>query len=160
MSAPFVAYADYESILRSIQDKNKTQEHVACSYGYQIVSKIPGLEFETRHYIGLDATEHFLDSLQKDLDTHIMPLIENDVSMIWDEPAKLIFEKSTQCCICEEDFQDLELHCHNQFDTKINCKICIENEKKIPVRDHCHFTVISNTKLRKVSINFLFFSTI
>ena len=50
--------------------------------------------------MGLDAAEHFLDSLQHDLDTYIMPLIEKDVEMIWDEAAQDKFNAATHCYIC------------------------------------------------------------
>ena len=63
---PFVVYADFESILQSLNEKNKVQEHRACSYAYHIVSNIPGVEFEPRMYLGLDAAERLLESLDKD----------------------------------------------------------------------------------------------
>ena len=34
LEAPFVVYADMESILRAYEDKNKVQEHACCSYAY------------------------------------------------------------------------------------------------------------------------------
>lgn len=64
--APFVVYADFESILKSNEsNERKIQEHLVCSY--QIVSNIDGVEFDIRHpYIGYDAVDNFLDSLQDD----------------------------------------------------------------------------------------------
>ena len=83
LPAPFVVYADFESILKRLSDQKKYQEHLACSYSYQIVSNIDGIEFDIRHpYVGLDAVDNFLDSLQDDLNKFIMPLIEKDVDMI------------------------------------------------------------------------------
>ena len=32
LTAPFVVYADFESILTNLSDNNKYQEHLACSY--------------------------------------------------------------------------------------------------------------------------------
>ena len=92
VDAPFAVYADFESILRNLDDDNKYQEHLACSYAYKIVSNIPGIEFTPRLYVGDDAVEHFLDTLQDDLNKIIMPIIEKDVEMIWDDVAKLKFE--------------------------------------------------------------------
>ena len=31
LAAPFVVYADFESILKNLSDNNKYQEHLACS---------------------------------------------------------------------------------------------------------------------------------
>ena len=60
--------ADFESILKQLScDGNKCQEHIACTYAYQIVSSVPGIEFEPRLYVGVDAADHFLNTLQEDL---------------------------------------------------------------------------------------------
>ena len=57
---PFVVYADFESILQSMNEKNKIQEHRACSYAYHIVSNIPGVEFEPRMHVVLNGADHML----------------------------------------------------------------------------------------------------
>ena len=120
LAAPFVVYADFESILRNLSDGNKYQEHIACSYAYHIVSNVPGIEFDIRGpYIGVDAVEKFLDNLQEDLNKHIMPIIENNVKMIWDDAAKEKFISETHCHICEKE---------------------LDRYNDIITRDHCHFT--------------------
>ena len=124
VEAPYVAYADFESILVPTDTKigkntTKYQEHVACSYAYLIVSRVPGVEFEPRMYVGEDAAEHFLTSLQRDLNDYIMPTIENDVEMIWDEEAKRCYDEATDCFICSKP---------------------LDRENETPARDHCHFT--------------------
>ena len=124
-----------ESILRAYEDKNKVQEHACCSYAYIIVSNL--VEFEPKTYFGLNAAEHFLDSLQHDLNTHIMPIIEKDAEMIWNDDAKLKFEAATQCHICEKDLVPPELHCHRDEETST---ICHQNTENKRVRDHCHLT--------------------
>ena len=58
------------SILKQLSDGNKYEKHIACSYAYQIVSNIPGVEFDSRIYVGEDAVHHFLDTLQEDLNVH------------------------------------------------------------------------------------------
>ena len=128
VQAPFVVYADFESILKGLSNQgNKTQEHLACSYAYKIVSNVPGVEFEIRRpYIGLDAVDKFLDSLQDDLNKHIMPLIEKDVDMIWNDEAKRKFETDTHCHICKKE---------------------LNRDDETPARDHCHFTSTSSTPL-------------
>ena len=101
---PFVAYADFESLLKHLEidpnaNSNKYQEHVACSYAYKIISIVPGVEFEMRRYIGSNAAEHFLESLKHDLYTHIIPLIEKDVEMIFENNAQEQFLAATHCHI-------------------------------------------------------------
>lgn len=79
------------------------------------MSNVPGVEFDLRHpYIGVDAVDKFLDSLQDDLNKYIMPLIENDVNMIWDGEAKRQFQVATHCHVCQKELnRDVEtVHCH------------------------------------------------
>ena len=71
-----------------MSDGNKYQEHIACSYVYQIVNNVPGIEFVSRIYVGLDAADHSLDTSQEDLNRYIMLLIEKDVNMIWNDEVK------------------------------------------------------------------------
>ena len=97
----------------------KYREHLACSYAYLIVSRVPGLEFEPRLYVGEDAAEHFLTTLQRDLNTYIMPMIENDVDMIWNDDAQRRYDAATDCFIDRKP---------------------LDRENETPARDHCHFT--------------------
>ena len=83
------------------------------------MSSIPGIEFQPQLYVGEDAAEHFLDSLQADLNKHVMPIIEKEVPMIWDEDAQLRYSNATDCHICGKE-----------LDWSI----------ETPARDHCHFT--------------------
>ena len=103
VEAPFTVYADFESILKRLSgDGNKCQEHIACSYAYQIISSIPGIEFRPRLYVGVDAAGHFLDALKEDLKRYIMPLIEKDVDMIWDDEAKEKLESAAHFHVCKK----------------------------------------------------------
>ena len=79
VEAPFTVYADFERKQLS-GDGSKCQEHIACSYAYQIVS-VPGIEFEPRLHVGVGAADHCLDTLQEDLNKYIMSLIEKDVDV-------------------------------------------------------------------------------
>ena len=98
MGAPFTFYADFESILKQLSgDVSKCPEHIACSYAYKIVSTVPGIEFEPRLYGGVDAADHFLNTLPEDLNKYIMQFIEKDVGMIWNDEAKEKFESATHC---------------------------------------------------------------
>ena len=125
VKAPFVVYADFESVLHHVDISSNSgkstryQEHVACSYMYYIVSNIPGIEFEPRMYVGVNAAEHLLNSLQNDLYKQIMPIIERNVEMMYSEEDQYQFEGATICCICQKE---------------------LNRDTQIVVRDHCHFT--------------------
>ena len=124
VEAPFVVYGDFECLLKSVnqpvgQHSMKTNEHQPCSYSYLITSRVPGVEFEPRLYVGTDATEHFLSSLQNDLYTHIMPLIKRDVDIIWDQDARQRYDNATDCYICKKP---------------------LNREQNTICADHCHFT--------------------
>ena len=123
LKAPFVVYADFESLLEAVDIKtaktNKYQHHTACSYKYHIVSDVPGVSIESKLYVGRNAAEHFLDSLERELKDTIMPIINNKVDMIFDDAAREKFEAATHCHICEKPLDP--------------------NVEEI-VRDHCHFT--------------------
>ena len=123
VEAPFVVYADFESLLEPMPattgQTTKTEEHVACSYAYYIVSRVPNIQFDLKLYVGTDATEHFLTSLQKDLNKHIMPVIERNEEMIWDDVAQASFDAATECFICRKP---------------------LDRENEVISRDHCHFT--------------------
>ena len=97
INAPFTVYADFESILKQLSNGNKYQEHIACSYAYQIVSNAPGIEFEPRLHVGEDVAYHFLDVLQEVLNRYIMPLIEKDVGMIWNDESRERFLLAIHC---------------------------------------------------------------
>ena len=106
VEAPFIVYADFESIMKQLSgDDNKCQEHIACSYAYQIVSSIPGIEFGPRLHVGVGAAGHFPDALQEDLNRYIMPLIEKDVDMIWDDGAKEKFKSAADCHVCKNQLE-------------------------------------------------------
>ena len=49
----------------------------------------------------------------------IMPIIEREEEMIYDDAAAREFESATDCCICREP---------------------LDRENNTVVRDHCHFT--------------------
>jgi hypothetical protein len=118
-------YADFEATLKPLEpddplaNTTRIQQHDACSYGYKIVSRVEGVDFpDMRHFTGPDAASHFLETLSRDLYTNIMPLIENDVDMVFDDDAQLIHFTSTECYICKKALGTAEP----------------------TVRDHCHFT--------------------
>ena len=76
LAAPFVVYADFESVLKPVSGINTTQgvtsgidssvtsyqEHIACCYLYKIVSIIP--DKPKVWYRGEGAAEKFISELQ------------------------------------------------------------------------------------------------
>ena len=102
---------------------------------YKIVSDVPSghessrkasavttstVKFEPRLYVGSDAADHFLDSLQRDLHELIMSIIDNVVEMIFDSVDRQRYESATRCHICE--------------------KPITPDGDEITVRDHCNFS--------------------
>ena len=96
---------------------------------YHIVSDVPGVSFESKLYVGSDAAEHLLDSLQQDLYDKIMPVIENEVPMIFDNVARQKYEAATYCHICEKPL----------------------DPEGTTVSNHCHFTSVFRTILNVTS---------
>ena len=81
MTAPFVVYADFESILKSVNEVDVTQgvstgtassttvyqEHVSCSFAYKVVSSVdPDFSRPLVMYPGEDAADKFVRDLQKE----------------------------------------------------------------------------------------------
>ena len=70
MKVPFVIYADFEALVKKIDDAsrtntNKLQEHEVCGYSYVVVGP-DGKAYRSEIYRGLDASDHFLDALEKE----------------------------------------------------------------------------------------------
>ena len=120
---PFVIYADFESLLKPISrcDPNpeissttKYQKHEPISFSYYIKCfEDTVCDLEPRTYTGGDATEKFIEWLEKDV---------KYISNIRKE--KMIFEEKEA-----EDFNDAA-----------DCWICKGELGPDKVRDHCHFT--------------------
>jgi len=123
LQAPFTVYADFESILEQVDVNNKIQEHTACSYAYHITSTIPNVKFDPRLYLGENAIDHFLSSIQEDFDKYIMPVIKAIVPINWTNEDQERFESATHCHICKEE-------------------LSIDDDELLSdtVRDHDHFT--------------------
>ena len=119
LRASFTVYADFESILKELNARNKYQEHTACSNAHKIVLNVPDVEFEPRLYVGVDAAEHFIDSLQRDLNDEIVPTIEKEVEMIWDKAAMVEYNNTNHCHICHKE---------------------LNRDVEAPVRNYCHFS--------------------
>ena len=126
--APFVIYADFESLIKSMDncDPNpnksytkKIQKHEPISFSYYIIFSIDGVYKPIlRRYIktkeeDMDAMDVFIKWLEGDV---------KDIANI--KPKQMIFT--------EED--------RKQFNKASDCWICGESLGNDRVRDHCHFT--------------------
>ena len=129
MKAPYVVYADTESIIKPTTTPNtdtntvQSSEHIPCSFAYVIV-RSDGKVISERLYRGEDAMNVFFDWLEQELENiredlkHIRPLqmTEDD----WDR-----HNAADTCWICDGPFKPYE-----QGDTGGLWK----------VRDHDHLT--------------------
>ena len=126
--APFVVYADFESLIKSMDycnpDLNKSytkkyQKHEPISFSYYILCSIDGVykpvlrKYTQTKPEGANAIDVFIKWLEEDVKA---------IANI--EPKEMIFT--------EEDIK--------QFNKASDCWICGEELGNDKVRDHCHFT--------------------
>jgi hypothetical protein len=81
LKVPFIIYADFESILIPLKDKNKYQQHQGCSYGYKIVSAYPEYSKPFKMFRGENAVLKFLNAL-KDEEKWILEIMSKNEDMI------------------------------------------------------------------------------
>ena len=128
-----MVYVDFESVLKPLNDIDTTQgveigtessttasqEHVACSFAYKIVSSVdPSFSRPLVLYRGEDAAEKFVCDLQKEAKQLNIDYIKTPKPMIFSVEDSLSYTNATTCHICAKPFGD-------------------DN-----VRDHCHITEI------------------
>lgn len=146
---PFVVYADFESTLKPIDEgtdkTRKYQEHQACSFAYTIVSRVPGIEFEPKLYLGEDAPERLLTELQKDYREKIKPYIDEDKDMIFGDEERAKFDAATDCHICNKPLEEDRVRDHSHLDGSFrgaahsNCNLQYQIPKenyKLPIIFH------------------------
>ena len=80
-------------------NSNKYQHHIACSWCYKIVSNVSPTKYELRYYFGENALQKFIESLLRDLKDIILPSIETEAEMIWDDEAIQKFQAAKDCYI-------------------------------------------------------------
>ena len=133
LPAPFVVYADFESVLKPLSDMDTTQgveeggepssvpyqEHVACSFSYKIGSSvIPDFNKSIGWYRGEGAADEFVRVLQREAEELCADYIETPQEMEFSVDDEVHFECAQMCHICVQIIAD-------------------DNDR---VRDHCHFT--------------------
>jgi hypothetical protein len=112
--APFVIYADFESILKTPDDDNRAirssayQEHQACSAGLKLVSIRPDKTKRYEMFFGEDVLDQFLNRLIE-LEDEIQHFFSEPVPMPNDPVAREDIEFRMRyvyiCWICSQQFK-------------------------------------------------------
>ena len=123
MRVPYIIYADFEALNIPVEGctNNPGESHtreiakqIPCSYCYVVV-RSDGVAKDPVLYRGENAAEHFLESLQTEM---------NEIREFLQKPADMR--------MTEKD--------HSTFDNAVDCHICGELLNGDRVRDHCHIT--------------------
>ena len=131
LTAPFVVYADFESILKPVNEgvdvtqgvstgtassTTVYQEHVPCSVAYKVVSSAdPDFSRPLVMYRGEDATDKFVRDLQKEAKQLCDEYIATPKTMIFSAEDSLSFTNATTCHICTKPLAGgdrVRDHCH------------------------------------------------
>ena len=131
MKAPYVIYADTESIVHPVAnpgpstDSNTTQtsEHIPCSFAYTVV-RSDGRVMSEKLYRGEDCMDVFFDWLDLDL-AEIREDLKNKRPLAMTQQDWAIHSAADKCWVCDGPFKPYE-----QGDTEGLWK----------VRDHDHLT--------------------
>ncbi|KAF4532661.1 hypothetical protein B566_EDAN002896 [Ephemera danica] len=152
---PFVAYADFESILLSIQgaDYNPavsstraTQLHEAMSFSVLIVSSIEDVgdvPLQPKVYRGKDAPLKFMEYM-KDVSEKISKVYDRHIPIQMEDDDWCDFMLSTHCYLCNKAFNDdrekRQDHCHltgkYRGAAHNHCNLNFQERKKLPVFFH------------------------
>ena len=130
LPAPFVVYADFESILKPVDTDVDTtqgvevggessshvfQEHIPCNFAYQVVSSVdPNFSRPLVMYRGEHAAEKFVCDLQLEA----KQLFDEDIAapkpMMVTATELRSFKNATTCHICTKPLGDDKVrdHCH------------------------------------------------
>ncbi|KAF4518575.1 hypothetical protein B566_EDAN015733 [Ephemera danica] len=152
---PFVAYADFESILLSIQgaDYNPkvsstraTQLHEAMSFSVLIVSSIENVDdvpLQPKVYRGKDAPLKFMEYM-KDVSEKISKVYDRNIPIQMEDDDWCDFMLSTHCYLCNKPFHDdrekRQDHCHltgkYRGAAHNHCNLNLQERKRLPVFFH------------------------
>ncbi|XP_074026644.1 uncharacterized protein [Leptinotarsa decemlineata] len=143
--APFVVYADLESILKPTDDPKKLQHHIPVAVGYYLKCSYDDTLSFYRAYRGKDCMQWFADEMSQ--------LAEDMTTVFWcpfdiDMTAEqeVEFRRATHCHICEEPFTpgDKKIRDHNHLIPCDNyrgpahegCNINYKDSHTVPVVFH------------------------
>jgi hypothetical protein len=111
--APFVIYADFESLLKTPDEDNHAirgaayQEHQPCSAGLKLVSIRADKTLPYEMFFGEDVLKRFLDRLIE-LEEEILAFFAQPVPMPNDPDSRwaieLVMRHETRCWICKGEF--------------------------------------------------------
>ena len=126
IECPIKIFADFESFLEPIDKTHgKTklyQPHVPSAFCLYVVSRVDGFSMDPITYVR-SGNENIADIFCKELEETTRKIYDRfkvDAPMIFDEKARKLFQKQTECYACGKPFSD--------------------EDGLRKVRDHCHFT--------------------
>ncbi|CAH1109449.1 unnamed protein product [Psylliodes chrysocephalus] len=155
---PFIVYADLESVLNPMENKNIYQQHVPAAVGYYLKCSYDDTISFYRSYRGYDCMQWFTDELKKlaeDLETLFWCPFDIDISAQQDYN----FQKSTHCHIlCDQPFEPDDKKVRDHFHllpynnyrgpSHEGCNINYQDSHVVPVVFHnlfgydAHFVII------------------
>ena len=109
MKAPYVIYADTESIVKPTDNPNtdtnttQTSEHIPCSFAYTVV-RSDGRVMSEKLYRGEDCMDVFFDWLDLDLE-EIREDLKNERPLAMTKQDWAIHSAADTCWICDGDFK-------------------------------------------------------
>ena len=110
MKAPYVIYADTESIVKPADSPNtdtntvQTSEHIPCSFAYTVVRSDGRVKSE-KLYRGEDCMDVFFDWLDLDL-AEIREDLKNERPLAMTQQDWAIHSTADKCWICGDEFKD------------------------------------------------------
>ena len=117
LKVPFIIYADFEALLKAMISNNKYQEHIACSYGYNVVSAYDKYKQEYQTYRGPNAIEKFLESLLEE-EKYIQKILNKNKPMVITPKKERKFQNSTHCHICDKELKNDKVRDHDHITGK------------------------------------------
>lgn len=125
--APFVIYADFESLNCSVQtcsnspstsSTEKITKHIVSGFSYKIISDYK--KFSQVTYRGPDAALIFLQKMMVE-EKKIGKMLESKIPIKMNMMDTMVHNSSTHCYLCNKPFET-------------------EEDNLVKVRDHCHQT--------------------
>ena len=120
MHVPVVVYADFESILKPLREKNKTHEHIPCGFCFHLVS--PFLQMDPVLKRAENETNQLPQDFIRELISRVkqahLSLPKKEMNPLSSKEWKK-FHESKVCWLCRGKFGEKGLS---------------------KVRDHCHYT--------------------
>ena len=129
MKAPYVIYADTESIIKPVDSPNpdsntvQSTEHIPCSFAYVVV-RSDGQVISEKLYRGEDAMDVLFNCLEQELE-NIREDLKHTRPLRMTEDDWVNHEKATKCWVCNRGFWKWTPDCEHGL---------------YKVKDHCHIT--------------------